>query len=98
MEKTIQMMKKNGLFDSLVHEIMNHGMSKDAVAVILDEICHADVNFEDTFFNDIHELGLNIIMKELCFEADIIHEAELEAKKQETIEDLLKKIINLLSK
>jgi hypothetical protein len=94
MEKTIQMMKKNGLFDGLVHEIMSHDMPKCAVADILDEICCADGNFEDTFFNDLHELGLSIVWKELCHEATIRHEAE--AQKQETIEDLLKKVINLL--
>jgi hypothetical protein len=70
MEKTIQMMKKNGLFDGLVHEIMIHGMPKDAIANILDEVCCADGNFEDTFFNDLHELGMSIIWKELCSEAE----------------------------
>jgi len=96
MEKTIQMMKESGLFDSLVQNIVFNGMSKDAVAVAIDKVCEIDENFEDTFFNDLHELGLCIIWKELCFEAEKLH--ELEAKKQESIEDLLKKIIELMSK
>ena len=96
MEKTIQMMKENGLFDSLVQNILTKQMPKDAVAVALNAVCEADENFEDTFFNDLHELGLCIIWKELCFEAEKLH--ELEAKEQESIEDLLKKIIELMSK
>lgn len=97
MKKTIQMMKNNGLFDSMVHNIMTNRMSKNAVADILDEVCVQDETFEDTFFNDIHDLGLNIIWKELCAEADNRYYEE-EARKQETIEDLLKKIIDLMSK
>ena len=96
MEKTIQMMKESGLFDSLVENILKKDMPKDAVAVAIDHVCEIDENFEDTFFNDLHELGLCIIWKELCFEAEEVHRTE--AKKQETIEDLLKKIIELMSK
>lgn len=98
MKKTIQMMKDNGLFESLVQNILTKDMPKEAVAVALDTVCEADENFENTFFNDIHEIGLNIIWKELCYEAERIHEADLEAQKQESIEDLLKKIIELMSK
>ena len=68
MEKTIQMMKESGLFDSLVKNILTKNMPKEAVAVALDTICEMDENFEDTFFNDIHTIGLNIIWKELCSE------------------------------
>lgn len=96
MEKTIQMMKETGLFDSLVENILKKDMPKDAVAVAIDVVCTADENFEDTFFNDIHNIGLNIIWKELCHEANMRFEAE--EQKQENIEDLLKKIIELLSK
>lgn len=96
MEKTIEMMKKSGLFDSLVQNILTKNMPKDAVAVAIDHVCEIDENFEDTFFNDLHELGLCIIWKELCAEAEEVHRTE--AKKQETIEDLLKKIIELMSK
>ena len=96
MEKTIQMMKDNGLFHSFVKQMTTHGASKEALAVVIDNVCEIDENFEDTFFNDLHDLGLCIIWKELCAEATRICEAE--AQKQETIEDLLKKIIDLLSK
>lgn len=91
MDKTIKMMKESGLFDSLVKNILKKGMSKDAVALALDAVCEADENFEYTFLNDIHEIGLNIIWKELCYGAEVYRE-----EKQETVEDLLKKIVNLL--
>ena len=94
MDKTIQMMKESGLFDSLVENILKKGMSKDAVALALDAVFEADENLEYTFLNDIHEIGLNIIWKELCYGAEIYREENL--KKQETVEDLLKKIVNLL--
>lgn len=96
MEKTIRMMKKNGLFDNTVHEILEHDLPKEVFASAIDRVCEFDENFEDTFFNDLHELGLCIIWKELCAEANRIREAEVQ--KQETIEDLLKKIIDLMSK
>ena len=96
MEKTIQLMKEIGLFDSLVDNILTKHMSKDAVAITLDHVCEADENFENTFFDDLHEHGMNIIWKELCYGAEVRREEDL--KKQETVEDLLKKIIDLLSK
>lgn len=83
MEKTIQMMKETGLFDSLVDNILKKGMPKNAVADALDHICEMDNNFEDTFFNDLHEIGLNIIWKELCFAVEVKNEENL--KKEETM-------------
>jgi hypothetical protein len=94
MDKTIKMMKESGLFDSLVDNILKKGMSKDAVALALDAVFEADENLEYTFLNDIHEIGLNIIWKELCYGVEVYKEENL--KEQETVEDLLKKIINLL--
>ena len=96
MEKTIQMMKDNGLFHSFVKQMTTHGSTKEALAVVIDNVCEIDENFEETFFNDLHELGLCIIWEELRAEANRV--CEIEAKKQETVEDLLKKIIDLLSK
>lgn len=84
MEKTIQMMKESGLFDSLVENILTKNMPKEAVAVALDSICEMDENFEDTFFNDIHTIGLNVIWEGLCVEAEKRKGADL--KKQETVE------------
>ena len=100
MEKTIQLMKESGLFDSLVDNILKKDMPKDAVAVALDAVCSRDGNFEDTFFNDMHELAMCIIWKELCWGAEVRREEDLVKKQEserETIEDLLKKIIDLLS-
>lgn len=96
MEKTIQMMKKSGLFDSLVQNIHEKDMPKEALAVAIDSVCELDENFEDIFFNDIHELGLHIIWGELMMVVDTLPDKP-EAK-QETVEDLLKKIIELMSK
>ena len=93
MEKTILMMKEVGMFDTLVQNMLSNGMSKEAVAVALDSACEMDENFECTYFNDLHEIGLNIIWDALCFEAEKRYE-----KKQETVEDLLKKLIELMSK
>lgn len=70
MEKTIQMMKENGLFDSVVQNIMFNGVTKEAVSIALDRLCELDENFEDTFFNDIHTIGLNVIWEGLCVEAE----------------------------
>ena len=99
MEKTIQLMKESGLFDSLVDNMLTKGMPKDAVAVALDAVCSRDEHFEDTFFNDLHEIGMQIIWNELCFSADIRREENLKKQEtnKETVEDLLKKIIDLLS-
>jgi hypothetical protein len=96
MEKTIQKMKDTGLFDSLIENILKKDMPEDAVSFALDEICAMDENFEEIFFNDLHEVGLDIIWNELCWEAEMRKVEDL--KKQETVEDLLKKIIELLSK
>jgi hypothetical protein len=96
MEKTIQMMKESGLFDSLVDNILHKDMPKEAVAVAIDHVCELEETFEDTFFNDLHELGMCIIWKELCDAVAVRKEEDL--KKQETVEDLLKKVIELLSK
>lgn len=76
MEKTIKLMKYNGLFDILVDNILHKHMNKEDVAVALDSICEADENFENTFFNDFHELGLNVIWKELCAKAEDVHRTE----------------------
>ena len=84
MEKTIQMMKESGLFDSLVNNILTKNMPKEAVAVALDTICEMDENFEDTFFNDIHTIGLNVIWKELC--SEVAKRKGEYMKKQETAE------------
>lgn len=84
MEKTIQMMKDNGLFDSLVQNILTKDIPEEAVAVAIDVVCTADENFEDTFFNDIHEVGLNIIWKELC--SEVAKRKGEDLKKQETVE------------
>ena len=65
MDKTIQMMKRSGLFDSLVKNIHRNDMPIDAVAEAIDNICTIDENFEDTFFNDMHELAMGIIWGEL---------------------------------
>ena len=70
MEKTIQMMKENGLFDSVVQNIMFNGVTKEAVSIALDRLCEMDENFEDTFFNDINTIGLNVIWEALCIEAE----------------------------
>ena len=94
MEKTIQMMKDSGMFDSLVDNILKKDMPKEAVAMALDVICEDDENFETTFFNDLHELGLNVIWKNLCFEAE---KRKADLNKLDAVEDLLKKIIDLLS-
>lgn len=65
MEKTIKMMKESGLFDSLVQNIYEEDMPKEAVAVALDEVCAMDENFETTLYSELHDLGLSIIWKEL---------------------------------
>lgn len=92
MEKTIQMMKNHGLFDSLVQNILTKDMPKEAVAVAIDVVCTADENFEDTFFNDIHEVGLNIIWKELC--SEVAKRKAEDLKKQETAEPESHDVIN----
>lgn len=92
MEKTIQMMKKSGLFDSLVHDILTKDMPKDAVAVAINVVCTADENFEDTFFNDIHNIGLNVIWDALCAEAE--KRKVEDVKKQETAEPESHDVIN----
>lgn len=90
MKKTIQMMKDNGLFESLVQNILTKGMPKDAVAVALDTVCEADENFENTFFNDIHEIGVSIIWKELCSE---VAKRKVEDLKELKVEDLMNVVI-----
>ena len=70
MEKTIQKMKESGLFDSIVDNILHHGMPKDAVDFAIDQVCQIDRDFEDIFFNDIHNIGLDIIWKTLCAEVE----------------------------
>lgn len=95
MKKTLQMMKEIGLLDSLVHDIMFADMPKEHLPCVLDAFCKVDENFEDAFLNDIREIGHEIIWSELCFEANKRKEETL--KKQDDIEDLLKKIIELLS-
>lgn len=92
MEKTIQMMKESGLFDSLVDNILKKDMPKEAVEFALDKICEMDENFEDTFFNDLHELGVSIIWKELCSEVEKRKGEDL--KKQESAEQEIHHVIN----
>ena len=70
MEKTIQKMKESGLFDSMVDNILHHGMPKDAVDFAIDQVCQIDEDFEDIFLNDIHNIGLDIIWKNLCAEVE----------------------------
>lgn len=95
MEKTIQMMKESGLFDSLVQNIHEKDMPIEAVAVAIDHVCTLDENFEDTFFNDIHNLGIRIIWDGLMTAVNNLPERT--EVKQDTVEDLLKKLIDLLS-
>ena len=65
MEKTIQLMKESGLFDSLVQNIREKDMPVEAVTVTLDHVCELDNNFEDTFFNEMHNMAMETIMSEL---------------------------------
>ena len=94
MEKTIQLMKESGLFDSLVRNICEKDMPVEAVAVALDHVCELDMNFEDTFFHDMHDIAMGIIWDELMHAVNCLPTKG--EQKQETIEDLLKKLINLL--
>jgi hypothetical protein len=96
MEKTIQMMKESGLFDSLVKNIHEKNMPVDAVAFAIDEICTMDENFEDTFFNEMHSMAMEIIWGELMTAVNCLPTKG--EQKQETVEDLLKKLIELMSK
>ena len=98
MDKTIQMMKDCGMFDSMVRNIMFCDMSKDAVAGVIDKVCEHDENFEDVFFNDLHEIGMDAIWGELTFEVTKrkAQDKLAEAEKQDTIEGLLKKLISML--
>ena len=95
MKKTLQMMKESGLLDYLVDDILSHGMPEEALPYALDTMCEVDENFEDVFLADLREIGHEIIWSELCFEANKRKEETL--KKQDDIENLLKKIIELLS-
>ena len=94
MEKTIKMMKESGLFDSLVMNIHKNGMPADAVAVALNHVCEMDESFEDTFFNEMHCMAMDIIMSELMTAVNCLpNKGE---QKKETAVDLLKKVIELL--
>lgn len=96
MEKTIQMMKDSGLFDSLVQNIHEKDMPKEAVAVAIDHVCEIDENFEHTFFNEMHDMVMEIIWGELMTAVNCLPTKP--EQKQETVEDLLKKLIELMSK
>jgi hypothetical protein len=94
MEKTIQLMKESGLFDSLVQNIHKKGMPIDAVALALDHVCELDVNFEDTFFNEMHDMAMEVIMSELMTAVNCLPTKG--EQKEESVTDLLKKLINML--
>lgn len=99
MKKTLDMMKKSGLFDSLVENIMKKDMPKEAVAVAIDHVCELDENFEHTFFNDIHNFGVDIIWNELSLEASCRMNDDMRNKQQKDlneIQSLLNEIIGLL--
>lgn len=93
MKKTLDMMKKSGLFDSLVENIMKKDMPKEAVAVAIDHVCELDENFEHTFFNDIHNFGVDIIWNELNSEASM---KKTQVSPLDEIQSLLNEIIGLL--
>ena len=99
MKKTLDMMKKNGLFDSLVENIMKKDMPKEAVAVAIDHVCELDEDFEHTFFNDIHNFGIDIIWDALSCESSCRMNDALRNKQQkdlDEIQSLLKEVICLL--
>ena len=97
MEKTIQLMKESGLFDCLVKNIHEKGMPADAVAVALDHVCDLDMNFEDTFFNEMHEMAMEVIMSELMTAVNCLPTIPTKGEqKEESVTDLLKKLINML--
>lgn len=93
MKKTLDMMKKSGLFDSLVDNIIHKDMPKEAFAVALDHVCELDENFEHTFFNDIHNMGLEIIWNELNSEASM---KKTQVNPMDEIQSLLNEIVDLL--
>ena len=94
MEKTIQLMKERGLFDSLVENILKKEMPKEVVAHAIDYVCELDNTFEDTFFNEMHDMAMEAIWAELMTAVNCLPTKP--EQKQETVEDLLKKLINLL--
>lgn len=101
MEKTIQLMKESGLFDSLVKNIHEKDMSIDAVALALDNVCAVDENFEDTFFNDMHKLAMDIIWGELMTTVNCLPtiptkgEQKRETKHEVNFEDLEKDLMKM---
>lgn len=87
MQKTIEVMKKTGLFDSLVCQMANKEMPKEAVFMGIDAVCHIDEDFADTFFEDVHDLGMGIIYEALQEAVQ-----ELKVKYNKDVEDLKKAV------
>lgn len=76
MEKTLKLMKSSGLFDSLVDNMVHHDMDQEAVDVALCAVMDIDPDFEDTFLNDVHQMAVDAIWKELCAGASEMEKME----------------------
>lgn len=97
MNKTIRKMYDEGLFDKLVDQLMNDNLTKDEFTIMLDRICESDEDFEDVFLKESHQYCVNILWDEIWWTA-CQKQKEQQVINHETVEDLLKKIIDLLSK